>query len=388
MILNNRRILLYLSIIFLLFFLLLSGCLHNFAGDRRSAVTSLILSLDGTKLISITEDNGYYHPREEGETGNPDFQIWNTSSGKIILKESASYYLPASFSPDGKYFVKGSWILGPSSLSKGKILEVASGKKIADFSDTFLTWSEDGRFFFTSFIDELERSKNITMWDAKTITKVKTTPISYGYECQIAISPDATKFASISGWEQKIIFVYNLSNEYETSIWKKDIIEDIYSHPVSEIKWTNKDEIKVFYDLNNNITLMVWNASNGELLSEIKSDNLSEFDGVLLSQNGENYIGFNRGNNYIKNFNSSSIGKTIRFNSSNSTVFAWSSKGNIIAMGNRSGIIEIRNSSTGELINILMTPLRKARNPGPAPSVAYLFVFFLLFVLLLKRKRI
>jgi WD40 repeat protein len=376
-----------MSIIFLLFFLSLGGCIeYNYAGERRSPVTFLIISEDGTKLISVTEDHDI-DAMIEGDTGMPDFQVWNLSSGKIILKESASYDLPVSFSPDGKYFVIGSWIHGPISLSSGEILEVLSGKKITDFSDTFITWSEDGRFFFTAFIDELSRYHNITMWDAKTLTKITTVPINRS-ECRIAVSRDATKFVCRYGWSQNWLTAFSLFNGNESYLWNKNINNDQNALPISEIHWPNNDEIEAFYESHHNLTFMIWNASNGELSSKTQIDNLSGFDSVLFSKNGENYLGINRDNNSITLFNLTSIGNTIQFNSKNSTVFAWSSEGNIIAMGNHSGIIEIRNTSTGDQINMLMTPMRKAFYPVPAPSIAYFFILIIVVVFLLNRRKI
>jgi hypothetical protein len=384
---TNTRILLSMSIILLLFFLSLGGCIeYNYAGERRSPVTFLIISEDGTKLISITEDHNI-DAMIEGDTGIPDFQLWNISSGKIILKESASYDLPVSFSPDGKYFVIGSWIHGAISLSSGEILEVLSGKKITDFSDTFITWSEDGRFFFTAFIDELSRYHNITMWDAKTITKITTVQINRS-KCQITVSPDATQFVCINGSSHNWITAFNMYDENGTYLWNKNIFKDQNFLQVSEIQWTNKDEIKAFYDINHNLTLIIWNASNGDISSKTQIDNISGFDSVLFSKNGENYLGVSRDNNSITLFNLTSIGNTIKFNSKNSTVFAWSSEGNIIAMGNHSGIIEIRNTSTGDQINMLMTPLRKAFYPVPAPSIAYFFILIIAVVFLLNRRNI
>jgi WD40 repeat protein len=384
---TNTRILFSMSIIFLLFFLSLGGCIeYNYAGERRSPVTFLIISEDGTKLISVTEDHGI-DAMIEGDTGMPDYQVWNISSGNIILKKSASYDVPVSFSPDGKYFVKGSWIHGPISLSTGEILEVSSGDKITDFSDTFIVWSEDGRFFFTAYIDELSRYHNLTMWDAKTFTKVTTVPINRS-ECHIAVSPDATKFVCRTGWGQNSLTAFNMVGGNGTYLWNKNIIKYQNSLPVSEIQWAKIDEIEGFYVIDHNLTLVIWNASNGELSSKTQIDNLSRFDGVLFSKNGENYLGFNRDNSSVKLFNVSSIGNTIQFDSRNSTVFAWSSEGNIIAMGNQSGIIEIRNASTGAVIHMLMTPLRRAFYPVPTPSIAYFFISIIAVVFLLNRSKI
>ena len=389
MIKSNKKFFYCIAIFFLLLFITLSGCFEPRTEKVRTPVTNLVLSLDGTKLISIEGD---YNNHKGGSTEKTDYQIWNASSGEIIIKDIGSYYIPTSLSPGGNLMVTGSWIRGSISLSQGKIFNVTSGEKLANFSDFFIKWSKDGRYFLTSFMDWNELRHNITLWDSNTFTKISTVSINryeylYTYSFYspwFALSPAANKVVCINGLYGDLITVFNLSNG--TCQWDKNILQDEYRRPISEIEWTNNDEIKVFYYLKNNLTLISWNASAGELLPEQRFDELSGMDKVLFSSNGETYAGCDYETNSVKIFNISGIQNTIQFDSYNSTEFVWSSEGNIVVMGNNSGIIEIRNVSTGILIHKLETPMREISYTIPFPSIAYLFLIVIVLILFRKQK--
>jgi len=270
-------------------------------------------------------------------------------------------------------------------MAKGEIINYMTGEKIIDFKGIFEKWSSDGRFFLTSYTtDFLSKCYNFTIWDASNFSKIQTIPVNK-YNCQITFSPDGTKIAFVGGRYPYELTVVNYSKISWCILQNNFLDIEVKYISFPDISWSLDDKICFFCKIENTHELFTFNFSN-ESSFEKKTMIGENNRHYILSSNCEKYVGLDYYNGSAMIFNKSGLINVIEFESNNPSVFTWSDEKDIIAMGNMTGIIEMRNTTNGEVVNKLETPIRKIRRSMPFPSVTYLISIFLVLAILWKEK--
>jgi len=367
-------------IVFIITAAWLSGCAQN--GEGRRTISSLSLSADGMKLLSVTNVQPSHIEKNKTLGHGPDLQIWNTSSGGILWGEYPSYVaknivtgLDAFFSPDGKYFVKD------FRETPVNIYNVSSGELAANISGYYIDWFPNNRIITMG-------DQEFIIWNATTFKEIRTFSLGkmpYSYY-PASLSPDGNKLAFYSSDLNSVVTV-DISDENSQFLWKTNLSEEGRISTPNDFEWSiNNTTIGFFcYQYSNKTNyLFILDATNGTIL------NKKEADG-FLSPDCKKYASYDKNKDFLEIFNLDGLEKTIKMNLQNVNgirVAAWSYDMNTIAVSIQDGIIQIINVSSGEVTKTLETRVYNLHYSIPSPSIAYILVVIVTSVLFWKRKKI
>lgn len=166
--------------------------IKTFTGHKNARVKSVAFSPDGKFALSGADYSIY----------GSAMKLWNIISGAEVRAFEFGWY-PVAFSPDGKYVVGGS-----------RLFETETGKEIMKFEGfegISSAYSPDGKYILTGGFDDV-----LQLWEVKTGKKKWEIPLQSHWIESVAFSPDGKYALSAS---------YNgIMNLFEVETGKKIVM--------------------------------------------------------------------------------------------------------------------------------------------------------------------
>jgi WD40 repeat protein len=341
----KKNTLLFLLVILSLFSLIIfSGCIDIY---ERSPIEFLSFSPDGTQLLS--------YDRED------TIQKWNVSSGEELFRLDGGRTSYARTSPRFiKWLISGDhYIIGDAFMMR--LFDSYSNSVIWNVSGTFshASIASNGYSLLTSYLyyRNHQRVHNITVLDLvehKKIGVLNTTTKHGAYLCSTG-----TCFVHIphTGDSLQILNLSDESNLQNLSLQSQSVINISICH---YLNWIENDTMIVLVAdfFNQGKWLYYWNVTDGSLIGKINYDSwmwpwfFSSDASLFVTPYGlsdPNYI------SAVDAFSGEVLHRLFVSEKGVSST-TCSPDGRFIAAGSNDGIIKIWNSSTGELIQTLMTP--------------------------------
>jgi WD40 repeat protein len=333
----KKNTLFFLFVILSLFSLIIfSGCIDIY---ERSSIEFLEISADGSKLISY--DYAF------------DFQIWNITTAEELYRNRFEIGNVLWLDKGNEFLVTGS--------NQIRIFNASSFKEIWNHSGTFsyIDVKSYATTVSTSFMYYKDQQPffNISLWNLSNRAKIKVLNITTSNN-KISLSQTATHFVYIPT-EGSYIKIVNLSDEH--IVQKLPLI----NHSVLNISrchylnWIENDSVVVMvaYFKNQGTWLYYWNVTDGSVVCNKMSDfmlinpSFSADATILINSD----ISDNTNISIVNTFSGEVLHRLFVSEKGVSST-TCSPDGRFIAAGSNDGIIKIWNSSTGELIQTLMTP--------------------------------
>jgi hypothetical protein len=257
-----------------------------------------------------------------------------------------------------------------------------SNERIATYSGKYRDWAENNNYFITT-----NSNNSIYFWNTinYTITKILT----YNEKIsQISISPDNLLLAITDLNNFSIID----SSQDNLSLWaipRKNFISSSWS--------PNGKSIQIFETdpkLISGCNLTIRDGKNGSILNYlyVPSTFYSRqfpFSQLIFSTFGK-YAVNDISNSTLKIYNLSEVERIMKNSGGENIYVVWSwDRTTMLICDKLKGIIEVRNASTGDLINILETPMyiyTKSFSPHPFfiyfifPAIGVLLFFIILLI--------
>lgn len=341
----KKYVLSILSVLLLVFsFIFFSGCVEIY---ERSPVLFLSFSPDGTQLLS--------YDRED------TIQKWNAYSGEELFRLDGGRTSYARTSPRFiKWLNSGDhYIIGDAFMMR--LFDSYSNSAIWNVSGTFshASVASNGYSLFTTYMyyQNHQRVHNITVLDLfehRKIGVLNTTTKHGAYLCSTGSCfvhiPHIGHFLQIVNLSDESIIQY-LSLESQSV---NNISLCHYLH------WIENDTVIVMVAdfFNQGKWLYYWNVSDGSLIGKRNYDSwmwpwfFSSDASLFVSPYGisdPNYIAL------VDTFSGEVIHRLFVSEKGVSST-TCSPDGRLIAAGSNDGIIKIWDSSTGELVQSVMTP--------------------------------
>ncbi|NER05941.1 MAG: hypothetical protein F6K17_26815 [Okeania sp. SIO3C4] len=241
--------------------------LHTFTG-HTGAVNALIITPDGQKLISASDDQ--------------TIKVWSLTTMQLLqdFSKGLTSVTQLLITPDGKFIVSGSagGTIKIWQLETGELVHTFSG--VHENSITALAISPDSRTLVTAAMD-----KKIKIWDFQTKQLIQTLSATNSYIKAMVISPDGNRL--ITGSKGETIEYWEL----ETG---KTLNTLLNAHTSSVNAILVRPENQELITASSDQTIKIWNWKTRELKYTLDAGQTPVLS-IAISQDGSILISGSEG---------------------------------------------------------------------------------------------
>jgi len=348
--LNKLTLIAFISTSILFSVIFLSGCTTK----ERNSIEYLCFSNDGEKLISFSTGQGSY-----------DLFVWDISNGNKIFEKHPLSYNHAFFSPGGNYIVFGA-----------SIYNISTGSLITKLPGNYKDWSDGGKIVTTN---GSKFSVEIEIWSGTNFSKIKTIQLNEAIIPSIGVKIHKNLLTYVpQGKNSPTIMDIRTDNK---SSLANSTIKFTESSAGSNYNWLEDGkELGLIYSDFSNFYIINWNSTNGDIIYNKSS---TEVCMDYISKDLKKYVCSKDKKIEIYDFQTDSKISDIEVETP--STIGWYRDNSLIAIGDYNGVIKIFNTSTGNCLQTLKTPVYE-NSPGFELLLIFISIVLILFYFKAKRS--